>query len=376
MHKGFKYRIYPNQKQIVLIEKTFGCCRFVYNYMLDRKQKAYKRRKQNLSCTDLKNLLPSVKSFRPFLKEVDSTALQQSIMNMDSAYQNFFCGRADFPKFKSRHNNLQSYKTVSAGLKLVDDKHVQIPKVGIVRCKMHRQPQGIIKGATISRSGNQYYISLSCEVDNPSKLPANANQVGLDLGIKAFAVDSNGVVYENPKYLDKSLSKLKFEQQKLSRMTKGSNNYKKQCKKLAKLHLHIANQRRDHAHKLSTKLISENQVICLEDLDIVGMLKKHNTGTKTRDKLDNNKARVILDAGWCQFVEFLQYKATWYGRQIIKINRYIPSSQMCNKCKTVNPAVKDLSVRSWVCPNCNETHDRDFNAAKNILEEGLKLAAI
>ena len=240
---------------------------------------------------------------------------------------------------------------------------------------MHRQPQGDIKSATISRYAGNYYISLLCEVDEPKKLPISPKTIGIDLGIKEFAIDSNGLVYENPKYLKKSLDKLKLEQQKLSKMTKGSNNYSKQKKKIAKLHLHIANQRLDHAHKLSTKLIRENQIISIEDLDIKSMLKKEDKTTKTRSTNDNNKARAILDAGWGQFIELLKYKATWYGRTLIKINRYVPSSQMCSHCGAINPAVKDLSVRSWVCPNCNTTHDRDYNAAINILREGLKIAA-
>ena len=263
---------------------------------------------------------------------------------------------------------------MSTSLRIEDDKHINLPILGVVRCRMHRQPQGDIKSATISRHAGNYYISLLCEVDEPAKLPTTANMIGIDLGIKEFAVDSNGLVYENPKYLKKSLNKLKLEQQKLSRMTKSSNNYYKQKRKIAKLHLHIANQRLDHAHKLSTKLIRENQIISIEDLDIKSMLKKEDKTTKTRSTKDNNKARAILDAGWGQFIELLEYKATWYGRTLVKINRYVPSSQMCSHCKNINPAVKDLSVRSWVCPTCGTTHDRDYNAAINILQEGLKIA--
>ena len=375
MRKAYKFKLEPTHEQAVLINKTLGCCRWVYNNALERKSKAYDRRKQNLSATFLKNQLPKLKKAKPWLAEVDSTALQQSIMHLDAAFDNFFAKRADYPNYKSKHNEVHSYKTVSTSLRVEDDKHVFLPLVGVVRCRMHRQPKGIIKSATITRHAGNYYISLLCEVDEPEKLPVNANMVGLDLGIKAFAVDSNGLVYENPKYLKKSLDKLKLEQQKLSKMTKGSNNYYKQKKKIAKLHLHIANQRLDHAHKLSTKLIRENQIISIEDLDIKSMLKKEDATTKTRSTNDNNKARAILDAGWGQFIRLLEYKAQWYGRQVIKIGRYVPSSQMCSHCKSINPAVKDLSVRSWVCPNCNTAHNRDYNAAINILQEGLKIAA-
>ena len=375
MRRGYKFRLEPTHEQAILINKTLGCCRWVYNNALDRKSKAYKRRGKNLSATFLKNQLPALKRAKPWLAEVDSTALQQAIDHMDAAYQNFFKGTAKYPKFKSKHNELQSYKTVSTSLRIEDNKHVNLPILGVVRCRMHRQPKGTIKSATVSRHAGNYYISILCEEDEPAKLPTTANIIGIDLGIKEFAVDSNGLVYENPKYLKKSLDKLKLEQQKLSRITKGSNNYYKQKKKIAKLHLHIANQRLDHAHKLSTKLIRENQIISIEDLDIKSMLKKEDVTTKTRSTKDNNKARAILDAGWGQFIQFLEYKATWYGRTLIKINRYVPSSQMCSHCGTINPAVKDLSVRSWVCPNCNTAHDRDYNAAINILREGLKIAA-
>ena len=375
MRRGYKFRLEPTHEQAILINKTLGCCRWVYNNALDKKSKAYARRKEKISCTALKNRLPYLKQVKPWLAEVDSTALQQAIMHMDDAYANFFAGRAGFPQFKSKHNELQSYKTVSTSLRVEDDKHINLPILGVVRCRMHRQPQGDIKSATISRHAGNYYISLLCEVDEPEKLPISPNTVGIDLGIKEFAVDSNGLVYENPKYLKKSLNKLKLEQQKLSKMTKGSNNYYKQKKKIAKLHLHIANQRLDHAHKLSTKLIRENQIISIEDLDIKSMLKKEDKTTKARSTNDNNKARAILDAGWGQFIKFLEYKTTWYGRTLIKIDRYVPSSHMCSHCGAINPAVKDLSVRSWVCPNCNTTHDRDYNAAINILREGLKIAA-
>ena len=375
MKKAFKFKLLPNDEQKELINKTLGCCRYVYNNALDHKQKAYKRRKQSLSANDLKNLLPHLKKAKPWLAEVDSIALQQSIMRMCDAYTNFFKGRAGYPRFKRKHDAVASYKTMGTPLYVVNDKYLNIPKLGNVRCKFHRQPQGIIKSATISRQAGNYYISLLCEADDEEHYPITAKTIGIDLGIKEFAVDSNGKTYANPKYLTKSLQKLKREQQKLSKLTKGSRNYNKQKLKLAKLHLHISNQRKDYAHKLSSTLIRENQIICVEDLDIRGMLKKEDPSHKTRNEKDNNKARAILDVGWGQFVNFLEYKAAWKGRKLIKIDRYIPSSQMCNNCKQINPLVKDLSIRQWVCPKCHTVHDRDYNAAINILNEGLKMAA-
>ena len=375
MMKGYKYRIYPNNEQVVLIEKTIGCCRLIYNHMLDRKIKSYQRRNENLSKYDLIKLLPSVKKFKPFLKEVDSISLQQSITHMYNAYQNFFKGHNRFPKYKSKHNPVSSYKTMGEGLKVLDARYIQIPKIGKVRCKFHRQLNGRIISAVISKEAGRYYIAFCCEIEDSYiiKLPATTNSIGIDLGVKEFAVDSNGNIYDNHKYLAKSLNKLKIEQERLSKKTKGSKNYYKQQLKVAKLHQHIKNQRLDYAHKLSTKLITENQIICLEDLDIKSMLKKHNLINKTRDKIDNNKARSILDAGWGIFVTLLTYKAQTYGRNVIKINRFVPSSQMCNNCKTINPAVKDLTIREWICSNCGASHNRDYNAALNILEEGLKL---
>ena len=370
MYKGFKFRIYPNDEQIVLIEKTFGCCRLVYNDALARRKKAYSRRGENISCNQLKNLLPKLKVRLHFLKEVDSTALQQSIMDMDDAYQMFFKG-SGFPKFKNKRNPVQSYRTVSATTRIIDGKHIELAKLGVIRCRLHRKVQGVIKSATISRIADKYYVSFCCDIPEIPKLPTNENQIGIDLGVKEFAIDSNNTIYTNPKHLANSLTKLQEEYRKLSRMQKGSSNFRKQSKRIARIHSKIANQRLNHSHQLSRYLVNNFGIICIEDLNVKGMIEQIKD-TDKRNVEKHNIRRAYSDAGLGQFINILTYKAEETGRTLVKIGRYIPSSQTCHCCGHCNPAVKDLSIREWVCPNCGEILQRDYNAAINILTEGIK----
>lgn len=370
MYKGFKFRIYPNDEQIVLIEKTFGCCRLVYNDALARRKKAYSRRGEHISCNQLKNLLPKLKVRLHFLKEVDSTALQQSIMDMDDAYQMFFKG-SGFPKFKNKRNPVQSYRTVSATTRIIDGKHIELAKLGVIRCRLHRKVQGVIKSATISRIADKYYVSFCCDIPEIPKLPTNENQIGIDLGVKEFAIDSNNTIYTNPKHLANSLTKLQEEYRKLSRMQKGSSNFRKQSKRIARIHSKIANQRLNHSHQLSRYLVNNFGIICIEDLNVKGMIESIENATMY-NKEKHNIRRAYSDAGLGQFINILTYKAEETGRTLVKIGRYIPSSQTCHCCGHRNPAVKDLSIREWVCPNCGEILQRDYNAAINILTEGIK----
>ena len=370
MYKGFKFRIYPNDEQIVLIEKTFGCCRLVYNDALARRKKAYSRRGESISCNQLKNLLPKLKVRLHFLKEVDSTALQQSIMDMDDAYQMFFKG-SGFPKFKNKRNLVQSYRTVSATTRIIDGKHIELAKLGVIRCRLHRKVQGVIKSATISRIADKYYVSFCCDIPEIPKLPTNENQIGIDLGVKEFAIDSNNTIYTNPKHLANSLTKLQEEYRKLSRMQKGSSNFRKQSKRIARIHSKIANQRLNHSHQLSRYLVNNFGIICIEDLNVKGMIESIENATMY-NKEKHNIRRAYSDAGLGQFINILTYKAEETGRTLVKIGRYIPSSQTCHCCGHRNPAVKDLSIREWVCPNCGEILQRDYNAAINILTEGIK----
>ncbi len=368
MDKGCKFRIYPTPEQEVLIDKTFGCCRLIYNHALEHKRKAWFRRKENISFDDLSKEIVPMKQRMPFLEEVDSTALQREIRHLAKAYTNWWGSlkkkdkRYGPPKFKKKHNSIQKYTSTSVKNSIVDDTHIKIPKLGIIQCEAHRPIEGRVTSATISKySSGEYFVSFHVVCKPPKPMPKSENVIGIDVGIKSFATDSNGNIYKNPKYLKKSLKKLKRAQRKLSRRKKGSSNYKKQSRKVAAIYTHISNQRQDHHHKLSFTLVKENQIICVEDLNIAGMKKNHTL------------AREASDAAWGEFIRQLSYKAKWYGRTLVKVPRFFPSSQLCHCCGYKNPEVKNLSVRKWVCPECGATHERDVNAAINILQKGLSM---
>jgi putative transposase len=291
-------------------------------------------------------------------------------MDMDDAYQMFFKG-SGFPKFKNKRNPVQSYRTVSATTRIIDGKHIELAKLGVIRCRLHRKVQGVIKSATISRIADKYYVSFCCDIPEIPKLPTNENQIGIDLGVKEFAIDSNNTIYTNPKHLANSLTKLQEEYRKLSRMQKGSSNFRKQSKRIARIHSKIANQRLNHSHQLSRYLVNNFGIICIEDLNVKGMIESIENATMY-NKEKHNIRRAYSDAGLGQFINILTYKAEETGRTLIKIGRFTPSSQTCHCCGHRNPAVKDLSIREWVCPNCGEILQRDYNAAINILTEGIK----
>jgi putative transposase len=350
MLKAYKYRLYPDKKQVELINKHIGCSRFVYNIALEVKSNAYKANKTNLSCFDLIKQLPGLKQECEWLTEVNSQTLQAAVKNLDTAYKNFFRG-SGYPKYKSKWKGNQSFN-IPQSVKLKDGK-LYIPKFkGGIKLKLHRPIKGSIRQATISRTPTgKYFVSILCDTGENSKLKnkiTQENTLGIDLGIKDFLVTSDGEVVDKPKHLYVLESRIKYIQRKYSRYKGKKTKY---C--LARLHERVANKRKDFLHKLSSMLVSENQSLAIEDLHVKGMIKNHCL------------AKSISDVGWSMFTTMLQYKCDWYGVNLLKVNRFYPSSKTCNKCGSIN---KDLTLkdREWTCSKCNTTHDRDINAAINI----------
>jgi len=367
VEKAFRYRIYPNKKQQELIQKTFGCSRFVYNYFLGIRIKEYENNKKSVGYNDTSKMLTSLKKELEWLKEPDKDSLQKSLKDLDMAYQKFFKEHSGFPKFKSKKDRYKSYRTSCTNNNIsFCDKHIKLPKLGMIKIRDKQIPQERILNATISQEPNgHYYCSLCCtEIELPQYQQTNKN-VGIDLGIADFAIFSDGTKIENPRFFEKSEDKLAKLQRELSRKTIGGSNWNKARIKVANLQKHISNQRQDFLHKLTTEIVKSFDTICIEDLDVKSMKE---TDSKTRNKR-------VGDVSWSEFRKQLTYKSNWYGKQLSVVDRYYPSSQICHVCGE-RDGKKSEDIRKWICPHCGALHDRDINASINILNEGLKILSI
>ena len=367
MLRAYKYRIYPTDEQKVLFAKTFGCCRFVYNWALNMKITAYKERKETLGNVYLTNLMKKeLKTEHEWLTDVNSQSLQSALRNLDTAYTNFFRNTktVGFPRFKSRKAR-QSFLCPQHCRVDFSKNTITIPKAKDIPAVLHRKFKGVVKTVTISMTpSGRYFASVLVDTDiqeMPKSVTNTDTTIGIDLGIKTLAVCSDGRTFDNPKNLRKSLNRLALLQKRLSRRQKGSSNRNKARIKVARLQEHISNQRKDTLHKITYTLTHDSQVrtICMEDLNVRGMTRNHHL------------AQSVVDASFGMFLTMLEYKCKWYGVNFVKIDRFYPSSKTCGKCSYVYKGLK-LSERGWTCPVCGTRHDRDYNAACNIKEFGLK----
>ena len=374
-NKAYKFRLYPNKSQADLLQKHFGHCRFIYNHFLSVKIKHYKETKKTITWIDLANQLPTLKNEFDWLSEVGSQSLQQSIRNLDNAYTAFFRSGTGFPKFKSKHKSRKSFivPQTNNNIKLdYKSNRLTIPKFlnlkskdNRIKCILHRQIPNdeIIKQATISQDKDgKYYVSILVEDNKPFPIKVERNRnnaIGIDFGVKTFLTLSNGKKIENPKYLKQSQDKLAKHQSDLELLDKDTTKYKSKQEQITKLYAKIARQRKDFLDKLSHKLTNDNQIgsITIEDLSIKDMQQNNYSPTN----------RIISDYAWGMFVNMLQYKSDWYGKNLLKIGRFEPSSKTCSTCGNVNHELK-LDDREWKCIKCNSNHDRDVNAAYNILD--------
>lgn len=365
MEKGFRYRIYPSAPQRELIAKTFGCCRYVYNRALALREEAYKTGEEVPGIYAVMKLLPVWKATdAPWLAEVDAVALQQALRDLDRAYRNFFRnpGKVGFPRFRSKREARQSYRTNANGksVRVEDAKHVRLPKLGVVKARISRMPEGRILSATVERTPTgRFFVVLCCTGCSCEALPATDRAVGIDLGVKTEIVCSDGKTFESPKAYAKAKKRLAREQRRLSRKKRGSANYAKQRRKVARCHERIADQRKDFTNKATTALVRENQAICAEGLNVKGMMANQRL------------ACSVADASFGEVLRQLAYKCEWYGRSFVQVDTWYPSSKTCSRCGHVQDM--PLSERTYRCPSCGMVLDRDLNAARNILAEGMRM---
>ena len=365
MLKAYKYRIYPNSEQRIQIAKTFGCCRFVYNQTLAYRKEIYEKEKKSVSKTDCNNYCNrELKKDYEWLKEIDKFALTNAIYNMDAAYQKFFKEHAGYPKFKSKHDNHKSYTTNFTNGNIAVDFEtgkIKLPKLKAVKARLHREYSGKIKSATVSQvSSGKYYVSILVETEHKELAHTNHN-IGIDLGIKDLMTLSNNIVIKRSNYLKENQFKIKKMQQHLSRKKKDSKRYQKQRIKLAKLQDKIVNKRQWFIHNITKALVKDFDVICVESLDV-----------KSMQGSVKNINRTIAEVSLFEVVRQLEYKCLFYDKTFVKVDKYFPSSQLCSCCGEKNKEIKNLKIREWTCSKCGAMHNRDVNAAINILKEGFK----
>ena len=360
---AYKYRMYPDERQREMFLKHIGACRFVYNLSLERKIKAYETDKTTLSCYNLNAMLPDLKKEFEWLTEVNSQSLQQTNRNLDSAFTRFFREKKGFPKFKSRKNPLQTFGIPQHYKVDFDNNRVKLPKIGWIKTKLSRQFNGISKTATVSMTATgKFFISILVDDgrETPEKEPFGYDStIGLDVGITDFVTMSDGTKIDNPKFLRGSIQRLNVLQKRVSQKKKGSKNRDKAKYQVAKQHEKITDQRKDFLHKVSSKAVSDNQAIAIETLNVAGMMKNHCL------------AQAIGDVSWSEFFRQLEYKCEWYGKTLLRVGQFEPSSKICSVCGSINDDLK-LSDREWTCAGCGTFHDRDVNASINIKKFALQ----